>query len=156
MAIVNACARHRTHIIGQDRPFLNTETGELYIGAFMTHRSIELSTLVQHRYPILHDAVKNIGSVQIRNVATIGGNLPGIPLALANWVNSLQLSPYALIAALTVMYIVLGTALDGISMIVLIIAGGGAFKQVLLDCGAFRRLEVVVQVFRESVSPRVH
>jgi len=43
----------------------------------------------------------------------------GIPLALANWVNALQLSPYALIAALTVMYIVLGTALDGISMIVL-------------------------------------
>jgi carbon-monoxide dehydrogenase medium subunit len=63
------------HIIGQDRPFLNHETGELYIGAFMTHRSIERSPLVQHRYPILHDAVKNIGSVQIRNVATIGGNL---------------------------------------------------------------------------------
>ena len=33
--------------------------------------------------------------------------------------NSLQLSPYALIAVLTVMYILLGTALDGISMIVL-------------------------------------
>ena len=63
------------HIIGQDRPFLNAETGELYIGAVMTHRSIERSPLVQHRYPILHDAVKNIGSVQIRNVATIGGNL---------------------------------------------------------------------------------
>ena len=30
---------------------------------------------MQARYPILHDAVKNIGSVQIRNVATIGGNL---------------------------------------------------------------------------------
>ena len=43
----------------------------------------------------------------------------GIPAALAAWVDSLQLSPYALIAALTVMYIVLGTALDGISMIVL-------------------------------------
>ena len=43
----------------------------------------------------------------------------GIPMALASWVNSLQLSPYALIAALTVMYIVLGAALDGISMIVL-------------------------------------
>jgi carbon-monoxide dehydrogenase medium subunit len=63
------------HIIGQDRPFLNHETGELYIGAFCTHRSIEQSPLVQHQYPILHDAVKNIGSVQIRNVATIGGNL---------------------------------------------------------------------------------
>ena len=63
------------HILSQDRPFLNGETGELYVGAFMTHRSIETSPLVQMRYPILHDAVKNIGSVQIRNVATIGGNL---------------------------------------------------------------------------------
>ena len=43
----------------------------------------------------------------------------GIPATLATWVDSFQLSPYALIAALTVMYIVLGTALDGISMIVL-------------------------------------
>lgn len=62
-------------IITQDRPYLNTETGELFVGAFMTHRSIERSPLVQAKYPILHDAVKNIGSVQIRNVATIGGNL---------------------------------------------------------------------------------
>ena len=43
----------------------------------------------------------------------------GVPQALAAWVGSFDLSPYALIAALTVMYIVLGTALDGISMIVL-------------------------------------
>ncbi len=43
----------------------------------------------------------------------------GIPNALAAWVGSLNLSPYALIAALTAMYMVLGTALDGISMIVL-------------------------------------
>ena len=43
----------------------------------------------------------------------------GMPQALAGWVGSFNLSPYALIAALTVMYIVLGTALDGISMIVL-------------------------------------
>ncbi|MBB6307827.1 TRAP transporter large permease [Xanthobacter tagetidis] len=43
----------------------------------------------------------------------------GIPVALAQWVDSLHLSPYALIAALTVMYILLGAALDGLSMIVL-------------------------------------
>ena len=43
----------------------------------------------------------------------------GVPQALASWVGSFDLSPFALIAALTVMYIVLGTALDGISMIVL-------------------------------------
>jgi tripartite ATP-independent transporter DctM subunit len=42
----------------------------------------------------------------------------GIPVALANWVDGFQLSPYTLIAALTVMYVLLGTALDGISMIV--------------------------------------
>ncbi len=63
------------HIIAQDRPFLNQETGELFIGAFVTHGMIAKSPVVQAHYPILHDAVKNIGSVQIRNVATIGGNL---------------------------------------------------------------------------------
>jgi carbon-monoxide dehydrogenase medium subunit len=62
-------------ILDQERPYLNHETGELFIGAFLTHRSIERSSIVQLNYPILHDAVKNIGSVQIRNVATIGGNL---------------------------------------------------------------------------------
>jgi tripartite ATP-independent transporter DctM subunit len=43
----------------------------------------------------------------------------GIPRELATWVNSLGLSPYALIACLVLVYLVLGTALDGISMIVL-------------------------------------
>jgi C4-dicarboxylate transporter, DctM subunit len=43
----------------------------------------------------------------------------GIPVALAGWVESLQLSPYVLIAALTIMYILLGCLIDGISMIVL-------------------------------------
>ena len=43
----------------------------------------------------------------------------GIPRELAEAVDALQLSPYALIAVLVVVYLVLGTALDGISMIVL-------------------------------------
>ena len=43
----------------------------------------------------------------------------GIPAALASWVASFELSPYALIAVLTVMYILLGCAIDGLSMIVL-------------------------------------
>ena len=43
----------------------------------------------------------------------------GIPRALAEWVASINPSPYALIAILAAIYIVLGTALDGISMIVL-------------------------------------
>jgi len=43
----------------------------------------------------------------------------GIPRELAEWVAAMQLSPYALIAVLVLVYLVLGTALDGISMIVL-------------------------------------
>ena len=43
----------------------------------------------------------------------------GIPRALAEWVSSLGASPYALIAVLALIYLLLGTALDGISMIVL-------------------------------------
>ncbi|MES2975984.1 MAG: TRAP transporter large permease subunit [Pseudomonadota bacterium] len=43
----------------------------------------------------------------------------GIPRELAEWVSAMQLSPLALIGALTVIYLILGTALDGISMIVL-------------------------------------
>ena len=43
----------------------------------------------------------------------------GVPRQLAEWVNAMNLSPYALISCLVVVYLVLGTALDGISMIVL-------------------------------------
>jgi tripartite ATP-independent transporter DctM subunit len=43
----------------------------------------------------------------------------GIPRELAEWVNAMNLSPYALIGCLVIVYLVLGTALDGISMIVL-------------------------------------
>jgi TRAP-type C4-dicarboxylate transport system permease large subunit len=43
----------------------------------------------------------------------------GIPRALAEWVAAINPSPYTLIAILAVIYILLGTALDGISMIVL-------------------------------------
>jgi tripartite ATP-independent transporter DctM subunit len=43
----------------------------------------------------------------------------GIPRALAEWVTSLGASPYALISVLALIYLLLGTALDGISMIVL-------------------------------------
>jgi tripartite ATP-independent transporter DctM subunit len=43
----------------------------------------------------------------------------GIPKALAETVAAAQLSPFSLIAVLVVVYLILGTALDGISMIVL-------------------------------------
>jgi len=51
------------------------QEGELRIGALVTHRALELSAVIRKHFPILTDAVGNIGSVQIRNVATIGGNI---------------------------------------------------------------------------------
>jgi CO/xanthine dehydrogenase FAD-binding subunit len=51
------------------------QEGELRIGALATHRALELSAVVRKHFPILTDAVGNIGSVQIRNVATLGGNI---------------------------------------------------------------------------------
>jgi len=46
----------------------------------------------------------------------------GIPQALAQWVSSLDLSVYTLILVLTIVYIILGSFLDGASMIVLTIS----------------------------------
>jgi len=43
----------------------------------------------------------------------------GIPRVLAQWIASFHLSPLGLLGALTVLYVVLGFALDGISMVVL-------------------------------------
>lgn len=54
---------------------ITTQDGELRIGALVTHRMLELSPLIRREFPILIDAVTHIGSVQIRNVATIGGNI---------------------------------------------------------------------------------
>jgi tripartite ATP-independent transporter DctM subunit len=50
---------------------------------------------------------------------TVAMGFTGIPEALSKWVVSLNMAPYMLILMLTVVYLVLGIALDGVSMIVL-------------------------------------
>jgi len=45
------------------------------IGALAAVRSIELSPVLLQQYPVLSQAAGKIGSVAIRNVGTIGGNL---------------------------------------------------------------------------------
>jgi len=47
----------------------------LKMGALCTLRSLEKSKEVRENYPLLFNAIRLIGSVQIRNMATIGGNL---------------------------------------------------------------------------------
>ncbi|MBU1904171.1 MAG: FAD binding domain-containing protein [Proteobacteria bacterium] len=67
------CLISLRHLQGLDH--LTYEDGELRIGAMVTHRMLELSPVIRKEFPILTDAVENIGSVQVRNVATIGGNI---------------------------------------------------------------------------------
>lgn len=50
---------------------------------------------------------------------TVAMGFTGIPKMLATWIGALQLSHYALLAALTVFFIVMGCFLDGISVVVL-------------------------------------
>lgn len=49
--------------------------GRLHIGASVTLRQLEKSAIIKKELAVLHEAVQQIASYQIRNVATIGGNL---------------------------------------------------------------------------------
>ena len=45
------------------------------IGALTTMREIEISPLLRKKYPFLAQSAAEVGSIQIRNRATIGGNM---------------------------------------------------------------------------------
>ncbi|MBI3078510.1 MAG: xanthine dehydrogenase family protein subunit M [Deltaproteobacteria bacterium] len=47
----------------------------LRIGALTTHREIETSRVVRRRAPVLVEMEGQVGSIQVRNAGTIGGNL---------------------------------------------------------------------------------
>jgi len=53
----------------------------LSLGALVTHREIETSTLVREKLPVLCDAEKEVANIRVRNMGTVGGNLAsGEPL----------------------------------------------------------------------------
>ena len=49
--------------------------GSVSIGPMVTHRAIEKSEIIRKNFSALADATDYLGSVQIRNVATISGNI---------------------------------------------------------------------------------
>jgi carbon-monoxide dehydrogenase medium subunit len=49
--------------------------GQLSIGALTTIRSLEMSAEIQRHHPVISQAASLLGSMAIRNVGTIGGNL---------------------------------------------------------------------------------
>lgn len=57
-----------------DLSHIDTKEG-LCIGSAATHSAIEGNEYIKQRYSALNDATTRLGSRQIRNVATIGGNI---------------------------------------------------------------------------------
>ena len=51
------------------------DAGTLSIGALATIRALEMSAQVKERHPVITQAAGQLGSVAIRNVGTVGGNL---------------------------------------------------------------------------------
>lgn len=58
-----------------DLRYIIGDGGGLRIGAATTLREIEKSQLIKEKYPLLFEATRAMGTVQIRNMATIGGNI---------------------------------------------------------------------------------
>ena len=63
-----------SYIPGLDRIQYDAE-GRLSIGALATIRSVEMSAEIRERHPVVSQAAGLLGSMAIRNMGTIGGNL---------------------------------------------------------------------------------
>jgi aerobic carbon-monoxide dehydrogenase medium subunit len=55
--------------------YLKVEDGELRIGAMTRQRVLERSAIVAESWPLLREATRYVGHVQIRNRGTVGGSL---------------------------------------------------------------------------------
>ena len=63
-----------TRIPGLDYITFDDQQG-LRLGVLTTIRGLETSVELQRKYPVISQAASQLGSVAIRNVATVGGNL---------------------------------------------------------------------------------
>ncbi|MGE0313747.1 MAG: TRAP transporter large permease [Lautropia sp.] len=100
-----------------------TEIGALgVLGALLLAagtRSLSWKNFVDSAYGALHVTCM-IGLILAGSaVLNAAMAFTGIPRALTAFVGALHLSPYMLIAALCVVYLILGTALEGVAMILL-------------------------------------
>src|SRR5438105_12734277 len=77
--LLNMRMAHPEHLIDlnriQELAYLSERDGGIAIGAMTRHRTVERSTLIRQRLPLLAQAVGQIGHVQIRTRGTIGGSV---------------------------------------------------------------------------------
>lgn len=62
-------------VTGLSREIVETDTGGLMIGAAATNTVVASHPAVRHKYPMLARAILAGASPQIRNMATVGGNI---------------------------------------------------------------------------------
>src|ERR1700745_2373276 len=55
--------------------YIEQANGYLRIGGLTREAQLESSDLIRSKFPILHDTSFVIADVQVRNLATVGGNL---------------------------------------------------------------------------------
>jgi carbon-monoxide dehydrogenase medium subunit len=55
--------------------YIRDDGDDVTIGALTTHRSIERSSLLQEKLPVLAETAACIGDLQVRNLGTIGGSV---------------------------------------------------------------------------------
>lgn len=55
--------------------YLRDEEDYLQIGALITERTLERSSVIEQSHPLLAEAAANIGDIHIRNLGTVGGTL---------------------------------------------------------------------------------
>ena len=71
--------RHNDNIVSlsgiKELKILEESANVLTIGAAVTHNEIKNSKLIQEKFPALAEAASLIGTDQVRNTATVGGNL---------------------------------------------------------------------------------
>jgi carbon-monoxide dehydrogenase medium subunit len=54
---------------------IKREPDGVRIGAMVTHRMVETSSLIRDHMPVVAEAFRHIGNVRVRETATVGGNL---------------------------------------------------------------------------------
>ena len=71
--------RHNDDIVSlkeiAELKLLNKDKHNLYIGAGVTHNEVKKSLIIKENFSALSEAASNIGTEQIRNTGTVGGNL---------------------------------------------------------------------------------
>jgi carbon-monoxide dehydrogenase medium subunit len=55
--------------------YLRESNGTLEVGAMTRQRDLEFSDVVKARFPLIHEAILNVGHRQTRNRGTVGGSL---------------------------------------------------------------------------------